>query len=579
MKKPARDSSPDWGRSKSHVVNVDQGLWSGIHEELMKSTCIARFRRATVLVPLILLCCQPSLFGQAENPIILADIPDISIVRAGENYYMSSTTMHLNPGVPIMKSQDLSNWELVSYAYDILDENNDQLNLKDGKNAYGHGSWASSLRYHDGRFFVCTFSHTTRKTYIFSTKDPEEEKWNLLSSFSPSFHDASLFFEDGRAYLVHGANDIRLVELEADLSGVKQGGIDQVIILNASRLLGEKIGLNAEGSQIFKVNGKYFIFNIGAPQGEMRTALVFRGDQLAGPYEGRIFLKDKGIAQGGIVDTPDGKWFAYLFQDHGPMGRIPFLVPMTWQDGWPVAQSPVPQKLDLPASRGLLNSKIVASDEFIRKGGEPDFPLAWQWNHNPDKANWSLTKRPGALRLTTGRVDSDVQQARNTLTQRTFGPESSAATAIDVSAMKDGDVAGIIAFQKRYAYVGVRATNGKREIVMTSAWNDPPQEISQPRQLASIPLSQKVVHLKVDCDYRLGAAKRDYYLRLDGEKCSFFYSLDGKEWTAIGDPVQMSYDIPHFMGYRFGLFNFATESVGGHVDFDYFRVDNKLTVK
>src|SRR5665647_3007869 len=136
---------------------------------------------------------------QAQNPVIFADVPDMSMIRVGDSFYMSSTTMHMSPGVPVMKSKDLVNWQIVSYAYDILD-NADALTLNNGKNAYGKGTWASSIRYHNDTYYISTFSQTTGKTYIFSTKDIEKGPWKA-SSFSPSLHDNTLFFDDdGRIY-------------------------------------------------------------------------------------------------------------------------------------------------------------------------------------------------------------------------------------------------------------------------------------------------------------------------------------------------------------------------------------------
>src|SRR5690606_24672142 len=119
--------------------------------------------------------------------------PDVSIIRVDQTYYMSSTTMHMSPGVPIMKSKDLINWELVSYAYDTL-ANNDQINMVNGKKAYGQGSWASSLRYHDGTYYVSTFASTTGKNHVYSTKDIEKGPWKE-ASFRPMMHDHSLFFD------------------------------------------------------------------------------------------------------------------------------------------------------------------------------------------------------------------------------------------------------------------------------------------------------------------------------------------------------------------------------------------------
>jgi beta-xylosidase len=458
-----------------------------------------------------------------------------------------------------MKSRDLVNWQLVGYAYETLGDG-DRLTLQAGKNAYGAGSWASSLRYHDGVFYVSTFSSTTGKTHVYRTQDIERGPWKE-TSFSPALHDHSLFFEDdGRVFMVHGAGTVRLTELNADLSGIKAGGMDQVIIPDASRVAGPNVGLRAEGSQLRKINGKYYLFMITWPRGGMRTQLVFRADQLTGPYEGRVALQDQGVAQGGLIDTPGGDWYALLFQDHGAVGRTPFLIPVKWDDGWPVlgVNGKAPPTLKLPRSSGLTPG-IVASDEFERQPGERALPLVWQWNHNPDDRYWSVTQRPGWLRLTAGRTDPDWVSARNTLTQRTFGPQCSATVRLDVSKMQDGDCAGLGLLQKRYGLVGVKQEGDSRSLVMVST------ESGNAEELEKIPLSEKVVYLKAECDFRDRA-----------DRAAFSYSLDGSRWTVVGKPLKMVYTLPHFMGYRFGLFEYGTKSPGGAADFDYFRVSTDL---
>ncbi len=495
---------------------------------------------------------------KAQNPVIFADVPDISVIRVGDSFYMSSTTMHMSPGVPIMRSKDLINWETVSYAYDIL-EDVDALNLVDGKNAYGRGSWASSIRYHNNTFYVSTFSQTTGKTYIYSTSDIENGPWKKYS-FSPSLHDNSLFFDDdGRIYMLYSAGRIRLVELSEDLSGIKPGTEEKIIIENASAPAGSNINLQAEGSQLFKVNGKYYLFNITWPRGGMRTVVIHRADRITGPWEGRLALQDKGVAQGGLVDTPEGDWYAYLFRDYGSVGRIPYLVPVKWEDGWPVlgVDGKVPDELNLPESKGLIPG-IVASDEFKRKKKDTALPLVWQWNHNPVNSLWSLTDRKGWLRLTTGRTDTILVTARNTLTQRTFGPQCFGTTLIDVSNMKEGDFAGLTLLQRKFGIAGVKYADGKKYIIMINAQSGNPVEEE------SIPLLQNRVYLKAECDFRDLADTAD-----------FFYSLDGKTWIPFGTKLKMEYSMPHFMGYRFGLFNYATKTPGGYVDFDWFRTGHK----
>lgn len=519
----------------------------------MRTILLHLFAFALIYLPVSL----PAQERKAQNPVIWADVPDISIVRTGDTYYMSSTTMHMSPGVPVMKSKDLINWQIINYAYDTLGDV-DALNLNNGKNSYGRGSWASSIRYHNDIFWISTFSQTTGKTYVFSTKNIEKGPWKT-SSFSPSFHDNSLFFDDdGRVYMIYGNRKINIVELNADAAGVKPGGLNQVLIENASAPSGPNSGLG-EGSQLFKVNGKYYLFNITWPRGSMRTVVVHRAEKITGPWEGRQALQDKGVAQGGLVDTPDGRWFAYLFRDFGSVGRIPYLVPVKWEDGWPVIgiDGKVPDTLELPASKGLIPG-VVASDEFGRRKKDRALPLVWQWNHNPENNLWSISARKGYLRLTTGRIDSTFVSARNTLTQRTFGPVCYGSTSVDISNMKEGDFAGLSLLQRKYGLVGVKYENGMKRVIMVNAQSGKPIEIH------SIPFNQKIIFLKAECDFR---EKKDVAL--------FYYSLDGNEWKPIGNQLKMEYSMPHFMGYRFGLFNYASKNPGGYVDFDWFRIGSK----
>lgn len=512
----------------------------------------------------------------ARNPVIWADVPDVAVIRVGDTYYMSSTTMHMSPGLPIMKSKNLVNWELIGYAYDTLADNA-ALRLENDRGAYGAGSWASSLRYHNGTYYVSTFSSTSGRTHIYTTSDIESGKWKEIS-FSPSLHDNSLFFDDdGRVYMIYGAGRLTLVELKPDLSGIKEGGVNKVIVENVNVLFGENEvgGLNGEGSQLIKVNGKYYLLNIASPKSRWsRSVLIHRADTITGPYnEGRVALEDKGVAQGCLIDTPDSKWYALLFQDNGSVGRSPWLVPVKWEDGWPVLgiDGKAPDALDIEDTRKLLDSNIVASDEFDRKPGDA-LPLAWQWNHNPDNSKWSIGEREGHLRLTTGRVDSDVLHARNTLTQRTFGPVCSATTKIDVTNMKDGDYAGLLALQQRFGAVCVKMEDGAKSIVMMGVAARQTERrgaggrTSQPVEIESVPLTQSMVYFKIDCDFRNRT-----------DKAYFYYSLDNKTWTKIGSVLQMSYTMPHFMGYRFGLFNYATKTAGGFVDFDYYRIADEIS--
>ncbi len=542
-----------------NIKVLDKHLYWSCQKIDMPNTFLQMMKSTVLYLTFFIFVIGSAQHKKAQNPIIFADVPDMSMVRVGDTYYMSSTTMHMSPGVPIMKSTDLVNWKLVNYAYDTL-ANVDALTLENNKNAYGRGSWASCIRYHNSKFYVFTFAATTGKTYVYSTTDIENGPWEV-KSFEPSYHDLTVHFDDdGKAYMIWGNGKLMIAELEDDLSGVKSG-TEKVLMENASAPAGDDIMLGAEGSQLFKVNGKYYLFNITWPQGGMRTVLVYRADNIYGPYEGRVALQDRGIAQGGLIDTPDGKWFTYLFRDYGSVGRIPYLAPVTWEDGWPVlgVDGKVPETLDLPANKGLIPN-IVDSDEFNRKKNDPKLPLIWQWNHNPVDSLWSLTDRKGYLRLTTGRIDENLVQTRNTLTQRTIGPECTGTISLDVSNIKEGDFAGLALLQKNYGQIGVKYENGVKKLVMVSVQGDQPQEME------SIPLQQDIVYLRATCNFTNLKDVADFY-----------YSLDGDTWTKMGTQLKMSYTLPHFMGYRFGLFTYATKETGGYADFDYFRIMNKLS--
>ncbi len=490
---------------------------------------------------------------KASNPNIWADVPDMSIIRVGDTYYMSSTTMHLNPGVPIMKSTDLKNWELIHYAHQALDANNSALNLTDG-NAYSRGTWASSISHKEGIFYVTSFSYTTGKTYIWKTDNINGGGWSSYTLDS-LYHDSSLILDDdGKNYLAYGSDQVKLIELNADATAIKPGAVSQTIIQSASAVAGSDFILKAEGTQIQKIGDWYYVSNICWPSGKPRTQVVHRSRNIAGPYEGRVVLNANvngaGVAQGSYVNTPDGKWYLYAFRDSGAVGRIPYLVPVTWQDNWPVINE-VPSLMDFDVEDRAL-SGIIREDEF----NSSSFDRVWQWNHNPDPNGWSLSDRPGYLRIKNTRTDSNIHQTQNTLTQRMFGPSSSGIVKVDVSGLNNGDTAGIAAFQDQYGFVGVNRASDRNYIVMVN------NNGKNHTEVARIPLDQDTIYLR---------AHGNFLNQID--EATFSYSLDGSSWSPIGNTLKMSYELTHFMGYRFALFNFGAESVGGYADFDYFHID------
>ncbi len=498
------------------------------------------------------------------NPVLWADLPDPDVIRVGDYFYMMSTTMHLMPGAPVMRSKDLVNWELTGYVFDKLHDT-PKYDMEGGT-VYGRGQWATSLRYRDGKFYVL-FSPNDQpyRTFIYTTEDPMKG-WTLHSRMQ-HFHDASLFFDDdGRAYVFSGTGS--LIELEPDLSGVKEGGVNVKLNVRDD----EETGL-LEGSRALKYNGKYYLLMISWPKGEKRRQVCYRADKITGPYEKKVILCDNYagfpyVGQGTIVDDAQGNWYGWIFQDRGAIGRVPTLSPCRWVDGWPIigdAEGHVPATMTLPW-KADKERPLVVSDEFS-KG---KMKLNWQWNHNPIDDAYTLTERKGFLRLKTNKVVKSIYEARNTLTQRMEGPECSGVIAMDVSHMKDGDRAGLSAFNDHAGVLEV-AREGDTFILSMKEEDvelDKEKRVTdtQAKVCGTVDLGKaETVYLRVDGNFRLGK-----------DIATFYYSLDGKDWTRIGSDFKMRFDFrKFFMGTKFGIFNYATKAAGGYVDVDYFRYSKK----
>ena len=378
-----------------------------------------------------------------QNPMLWADVPDPDVIRVGDTFYMVSTTMHLMPGAPIMRSKDLKNWETVGYVFDRLTDS-PKYDMQEGT-VYGRGQWATSLKYHKGRFYALLAPNEggpMGQTYIFSA-ERAEGPWTLVSRMR-HFHDCSLFFDDDdRVYVVYGTGE--MMELKQDLSDVIEGTHRHIFQREE-----DERGL-LEGSRMIKHNGKYYLLMIShvwAP-GKYRREVCYRADDIHGPYEKQVILQsDFGgfphEAQGTIVDTQDGDWYGIIFQDRGGVGRVLTLMPCRWINGWPMLgdeNGKVPDMMR-PVVSGQPATAITRSDDFASS----QLGLHWQWNHNPVDAAWSLTERPGWLRLKTCRVVPNLYLAPNTLTQRMEGPVCSGAVVMDLTKMKDGDCAGLAAF-------------------------------------------------------------------------------------------------------------------------------------
>ncbi len=488
------------------------------------------------------------------NPLTGMDYPDPDVIRVGDTWYMISTTMHFFPGGNILKSHDLIHWEQCAYLYGALEHTPGET-LEGEQTVYGHGMWAASLRYHEGRFYAVFIAHEWDRTFLF-TAERIEGPWRK-QYIRGIYHDPSLLFDDdGRVYIVYGNREIRLTELEKDLSGPKKGGIDRVILRDAP---GDFLGY--EGSHLYKINGKYVLFLIHSRQDRwFRTQACFVAEDLEGVWAGGDVLEadldglNSGIAQGGIVDTPDGRWFAVLFQDRGAVGRIPVLVPVTWNRfGYPVFGKAVREIRNESTRPGWRAEPLYTDDDFTAAG----LHKAWQFNHEPREGFWETGN--GAYRIRTDKISRTVEYARNTLTMRTVLPGCAAEVTVGAEGLREGDTAGLCLLIGSYGLAGITREADGYALVMKA--REPRQD--EEKEYARLAWNEKTARLRAEVCFE----------GMEGT-VRFFFLREGN-WEPLGPAHRMVFTLEHFTGCRFGLFLYAQRETGGSAAFRQFRFSRR----
>ncbi|MGW8316336.1 MAG: glycoside hydrolase family 43 protein [Bacteroidales bacterium] len=515
------------------------------------------FRRWAMLAGMVWLVTANHLFAQKTysdngdgtytNPLIPADFPDPDVIRVGDTYYMVTTTMFVFPGVTVLKSKDLVNWEYCSNAVPRFDFS--PCYDLDGCNRYSHGQWATSMRYNDGTFYLL-FITLDEGGFLCSSEDPEGP-WEIRK-LPRGFYDPGLFFDDdGRIYVTHGYGEISVTELNPDFS---PKGEDVLVFTGDIRR-----GL--EGMHVYKIDGFYYLYGTYGGRDGIQVAL--RSEEIYGPYEQQVVIRDTtpgvnfGIHQGALIQTQTGEWWTILFVDSGPFGRFPSLQPVTWTDGWPmvgVDRKAVVTYRKPDVGKSWPVTELPTSDEFE----DPTLGMQWGWNHNPDPEKWSLTERPGYLRLNTVTMVDGLREAQNTLTQRIFAKYDQTIPTVgtvkmEVARMKDGDVAGLALFQDPYAFIAVKREDGTCGMVM----------VNNGDTVASHPLTEwepgQPVYMRAIASNSSG-------------KAAFEYSTDNITFIPLGNELSMKFNLSVFTGNKFCIFNFATRTTGGFVDVDWFRV-------
>ena len=513
--------------------------------------------------------------GKYVNPIINADAPDCDVIRVNDTYYLLSTTMFHMPGATLMKSKDLVNWEYCANPLkQILD--NDDYNLKNGKNHYSQGMWAGSLNYHDGKFYIyfpcSTWSHDSQSVLLTAT-DPEGE-WKD-TRLSEAYHDPGWLFDDGpdgdgSLYVACGIGEIWVNKL--DPKTYQKISSEKVI----------SVGNGCEGSHMYHIGEYYYIYaTYGGTEG---SQTIFRSKNPMGPYEesaDRVF-KDQKIHQGALVQTQTGEWWTILFRDAGAIGRIPYLEPVKWEDGWPVLGKSGRDVTENGASYAKPDVGATWPKTYLPTNETftgMSFGKQWEWNHNPDNEAWSMSR--GWLQLSTTGITPDLMQARNSLTTRILG-YSKANTASNkvldsygtvkmaIGGMMDGDVAGLAVFQDPYALIGVKMEDGVRRLYACRYgyseydWSTGQDIEYQTEEMLGDVVTADTIYFRSIVNF-------------GSNECKFYYSYDNEAWTEFGLKLNMRYTLKIFVGQRFYLFNYATKQNGGFVAIDWFSTEPKFT--
>ena len=552
--------------------------------------------------------------GTYTNPLFYDEFSDPDILRVGDDYYLAGTTMHTVPGLVILHSKDLVNWENISYCFDRFDFDDDAFSLKNHKEIYGQGVWAPAIRYANGQFYV--FTNINGKGLQCYTSKDIRGPWKHHNMQGRIYDLSVLFDDDGKIYAIHGYGEVKCTELKADMSGPIEE-TERTIIPEGSAV--------GEGHHMYKINGMYYLISTDyRPNG--RT-LCSRSKSIWGPYETITITADEtfgyhaasltqvpegeqyrighdgtkfgipevdkdatactNIHQGGIVEDQSGQWWALLMMDFHSIGRTVTLAPITWKDGWPMlglegnlGRAPrtwLKPQIEVRGEKQEVRDYAAGSfapydrsDDFNYSLTSHHSPLTskklkpiWQWNHNPDDKMWSLNN--GRLRLNTMPAEQ-LMWARNTLTQRVIGPTSVTTVELYTKGMKDGDVSGLGNINVPCSWIGivkggkVKGAKGGKDVYTLRCFEQATNDT------IDVPLSLPNGKIWLRCN-------GDY----DNDQAQYAYSTDGTTYHSLGRMMPLSYQLISFQGSRHALFAFNHKGQkGGYAEFDNFTVEEPM---
>jgi len=493
--------------------------------------------------------------GRYRNPILHADYSDPDVIRVGDTYYMVASSFSNAPGLPLLASKDMVNWELKGHALPRL--------VPDAQfkaPQHGKGVWAPSLRHHDGRFWIF-YPDPDQGVYV-TTAASVDGPWSAPHLLLPGkgiIDPAPLWDEDGKAYLIHawaksraGFNNVLTLRRMAP-DGRSLLDSEGQIVIDGNALPGYR---TLEGPKLYKADGWYYVF---APAGgvEQGWQSVFRSRRIEGPYEARIVMAQgdtdiNGPHQGAWVRTPQGVDWFFHFQDRRAYGRVVHLQPMRWQDGWPLIGEPssqpgVGQPVREHAKPVLGNTELrtpATGDEF----DGPALGPQWQWAANPQPHWYALGAKPGQLRL-FAQPDAPLRSLPSVLTQKFPAPAFTVTARVELHARRDGDQVGLGVMGLSNNWFGLRRIAGQARLVALRCNADAScsEEVGE-----ALPFN--AVHLRMHVSA--------------GAYVAFSYSADGLRYTQVGLPFEAA--MGRWVGAQVGLF--ATGAPGAYADIDYVRI-------
>ena len=515
--------------------------------------------------------------GTYVNPVLHADYSDPDVCAVDGHYYMTASSFNCTPGLPILHSEDLVNWEIINYAIKDVEP----LDFF-SKPQHGKGVWAPSIRHHNGEFYIY-WGDPDFGIFMVKTKDiyGEWDKPVLVKAGKGMIDPCPLWDDDGKVYLAHAWAGSR-AKFNSVITVCEMNSEGTAIVSNPVLAFDGNDGTNhtIEGAKFYKHNGYYYIF---APAGGVATGwqLVLRSKNVFGPYESKIVMSQgktdiNGPHQGAWVDTPSGEaWFLH-FQDKGAYGRVLHLNPMEWKSDWPVigvdtdgdgCGEPVHEYRKPNIGKTVSIVTPAESDEF----NSTELGLQWQWHANYQDT-FGFTTNMGYMRIYSHILSPEFVnfwEVPNLLLQKFPAEEFTATTKLKVSAKDDGQMSGLIVMGWDYAYLGVEKS-GEGFILKYVQCKDAEQKTPEKTSVVGMLDKCRTFEAGLYPNYEI-----DIYLRVKievGGKCSFYYSTDGKRFHNVGDTFIARQG--KWIGAKVGLFSVAPYGKErGWVDADWFRIN------